>query len=419
VDEKRMRGDDDDMARSDGRATRLAAMAAMGFAAACGSQDLSPAMSGGLASVATGDAMAGLQEDATGSPHDGSATDAAELEAADRSSDASSRDAGGSQDASGGASGGPVLAGFPTGTNLSGAEFGTVPGVYGKDYIYPPHSDVDYFTSKGFRILRIPFLWERMQPTLGQALSTTELGRLTDLVTYATSKGAYALIDPHNYARYNGQVVGAPGSTATAADFAAFWGLLAAAFRSNPRVIFGLMNEPHDMATELWLADANAAVAAVRHANAANVVFVPGNGWTGAHGWTSTSYGTADSVVMLGVQDPLNNVVYEVHQYFDSDSSGTSSTCVSTTVGSQALMSFTAWMSKNHLHGFLGEFGVANNPTCLAALTDMLSYVDQNRDLWVGWTWWSAGPWWGNYMYSVEPENGQDAPQMGTLLQHM
>jgi endoglucanase len=122
---------------------------------------------------------------------------------------------------------------------------------------------------------------------------------------------------------------------------------------------------------------------------------------------------------MLGVQDPIHNTLYEMHQYLDSDSSGTTSTCVSSTIGSQDLMAATQWMKAQHVRGLLGEFGVANNPTCMSALSDMLTYIDQNRDVWAGWTWWSAGPWWGSYMFSIEPSNGTDAPQMATLVQHL
>jgi endoglucanase len=314
----------------------------------------------------------------------------------------------------------PGITGFAPGTNLSSAAFGPIPGVYGTDYIYPPHSDVDYFTAKGFRILRIPFLWERMQPTLGQPLDPTELGRLTDLVTYATSRNAYVLVDPHNYARYDGNVVGdTDAGGATAAQFGDFWSRLATVFAGNPAVVFGLMNEPYGMATELWLADANAAIAAIRTAGAQNLIFVPGNGYTGAYDWTDSAYGTPNATVMLGVKDPLDNYAFEVHQYLNSDSSGSQPTCVSATVGSARLTAFTQWMSANHVRGFLGEFGVSSDPTCLSALDDMLSYVDQHRDGWIGWTWWSAGPWWGSYMFSIEPTNGQDAPQMATLLKHL
>jgi hypothetical protein len=41
--------------------------------------------------------------------------------------------------------------------------------------------------------------------------------------------------------------------------------------------------------------------------------------------------------------------------------------------------------------------------------------MNDNNDVWLGWTWWAAGPWWGEYMFTVEPKNGQDRPQMAIL----
>ena len=74
---------------------------------------------------------------------------------------------------------------------------------------------------------------------------------------------------------------------------------------------------------------------------------------------------------------------------------------------------------QNNKRGFLGEFGSATDATSLAALDDILNYVDANSDVWLGWTYWAAGPWWGNYFMSIEPENGNDRLQMSVLLQHL
>jgi aryl-phospho-beta-D-glucosidase BglC (GH1 family) len=57
--------------------------------------------------------------------------------------------------------------------------------------------------------------------------------------------GAYCILDIHNYARWNGGIVGQGGPSNS--DFATFWGLLAAKYASQSRVIFGIMNEPHDV----------------------------------------------------------------------------------------------------------------------------------------------------------------------------
>jgi endoglucanase len=43
--------------------------------------------------------------------------------------------------------------------------------------------------------------------------------------------------------------------------------------------------------------------------------------------------------------------------------------------------------------------------------------MDAHADVWQGATYWAGGPWWGDYMYSIEPINGHDRPQMD-ILQH-
>ena len=49
----------------------------------------------------------------------------------------------------------------------------------------------------------------------------------------------------------------------------------------------------------------------------------------------------------------------------------------------------------------------------------MLTYMQQHTGAWQGVTYWAGGPWWGNYMFSIEPQNGIDKPQMGILVQHL
>jgi endoglucanase len=301
------------------------------------------------------------------------------------------------------------------GVNLAGAEFGdhTLPGNYNQHYTYPTKAEVDYFTGKGMNVFRLPFRWERLQHSAYANLNSTELSRIKSFVDYASSNEASVILDPHNYARYYGKIIGSEDLPVEA--FADFWGKLALQFKDNPQVIFGLMNEPHSMATELWLTGANAAIAAIRSTGAENLILVPGNGWSGAHSWTHQWYGTPNGTVMLNIVDSLDNYAYEVHQYLDSNSSGTSSTCVGVNTGADRLKTFTGWLRTHNKRGFLGEFGVAANETCMEALDKMLKYMNDNNDVWLGWTWWAAGPWWGEYMFTVEPKNGQDRPQMAIL----
>ena len=201
--------------------------------------------------------------------------------------------------------------------------------------------------------------------------------------------------------------------------FADFWRRLAEHYAANPKVIFGLMNEPHDMATELWLTSANAAIAAIRAASATNLVLVPGNGWTGAHSWSASYYGTPNADAMVGVVDPMDNFAFEMHQYLDSNSSGTEDACASATIGAERMQEATAWLGQNGYKAFLGEFGGGRNATCYDAMDNLLTYLETNDDVWLGWTYWAAGPWWGDYMFSIEPEGGQDRPQMDVLEPHL
>lgn len=52
----------------------------------------------------------------------------------------------------------------------------------------------------------------------------TYLDGLTSTVSYITEKGAFAIVDPHNYMRYNGNVI---NSTST---FQTWWQNLASVF---------------------------------------------------------------------------------------------------------------------------------------------------------------------------------------------
>jgi endoglucanase len=305
---------------------------------------------------------------------------------------------------------------FLLGVNLAGAEFGSnVPGVFGTDYTYPTHAEIDYYASKGLGVIRLPFLWERMQHSEFGTLDPTELSRLTDVVNYATGKGLKIEIEPHDYGYGFGALIGSAQTPNSA--FADFWGKLAQHFESNPNVIFGLMNEPHDQSATAWLGSANAAIAAIRGAGTVSQeILVPGSYWDGAWTWTSTDNA---AVVGTGVQDPAHNFAFEVHQYLDSDGSGTHPGAVSATIGVERLTAITQWAEATGNHLFLGEVGVTTDQTSLTALDGMLTHMQQHTDAWQGETYWAGGPWWGNYMFSIEPQNGVDKPQMAILVQHL
>jgi len=285
------------------------------------------------------------------------------------------------------------------GASESGAEFGdtAIPGELGKDYTWPVDSSIDTLSSNGMNIFRIPFLMEREIPTtMTGSINQTYHAGLVDIVTYITGKGDYALIDPHNYGRYYGNVI------TDYAGFQTWWTTVATEFKSNANVIFDCNNEPHDMGAASVPQLMQACIDGVRAAGATSqYIFVEGTSYSGAWTWVSAGNDNLGTLT-----DPSNKIVYEMHQYLDSDGSGTSTECVNATIGSDRIKVATQWLKDNSKMGIIGEFAGGNNAQCISAITDMLTYMGANTDVWMGALWWGAGPWWGTYIYGMEPPSG-------------
>jgi endoglucanase len=259
--------------------------------------------------------------------------------------------------------------------------------------------------SQGYNTFRVQFRMERLTTSsLTGSYNAAYLQNLTQVVNHITQKGGWAVLDPHNYGRFAGNII-----TDTSA-FQTWWQNFATQFKSNAKVVFDTNNEYNSMDQDLVLRLNQAAINGIRAAGATQYIFVEGNQWSGAWSWVSVN----DN--MKALTDPLNKIVYEMHQYLDSDSSGTNPECVSTTIGVERLVSATNWLRQNGKVGILGEFAGGPNQQCQTALKGMLDYLKQNSDVWQGALWWAAGPWWGNYMFSLEPPSGTGYQYYNSLL---
>lgn len=293
------------------------------------------------------------------------------------------------------------------GVNESGAEFGSgvIPGALGTDYIFPDTSSIDFFVGKGFNFFRLPFLMERLAPPatgITGAFNATYLNLIKSTVSYVTGKGAHIALDPHNYLIYNGATL---TSTST---FQTFWTNLAKEFVNNDHVIFDIMNEPHDVDASIVFNMNQAAINGIRSTGAKQLILAEGTSWTGAWTWTTSG----NSNYFGNIKDSANNTAIEMHQYLDSDGSGTSATCVSSTIGAERLAAATAWLQSTGLKGFLGEIGAGSNTACMQAVFGALCSMQQSG-VWIGASWWAAGPWWGDYFQSIEPSSG---PAVASIL---
>lgn len=308
----------------------------------------------------------------------------------------------------------------PFGVNLAGAEFGDVfPGEFGVHYTYPNAEELDYFKSKGLNLIRLPFKWERIQPTLYAPLDATELARMKTFVKAAEDRGILVLLDMHNYGRrdFKGTSYAIGGSSLTIEHVTDVWGRLAEEFKSYTNIWgYGLMNEPHDLATSsTWFNIAQALIDKIRSIDTKTTIVVGGDSFSSAARWLLAS----DN--LRNLEDASNNLIFEAHIYFDNDHSGKYARSydvegATPMTGVDRARPFVEWLKKNGLRGFIGEYGVPDNdPRWLETLDNMLMYLKDNC---VNGTYWAAGPWWPTYSLSVEPKDGADRPQLPTLLKY-
>jgi endoglucanase len=318
------------------------------------------------------------------------------------------------------------------GVNLSAGEFGSaLPGVYGFDYIYPgiddgTHSnawELDYFHSKGLNLIRLGVRWERLQHDLYGPLTDYDIGLIDQVLANAAARGMTVVIVPHNEARRNingtDYLIGSPQVPYAASTD--FWRRMAEHFAGNPGLYgYSLDNEPHDTGG-LWITGgAQAGIDGVRQADMVAPILVPGDGWSGAWSWIANG-----NDGLRALNDPAHNLIFDAHQYFDSDASGHYTLSYDDQgaypmLGVDLLTSFVEWLHTNNLRGIVSEYGVPDDdPRWLTVLDNALAYLQDNSDVIAGGMDWSAGPWWGVYKLSVEPTgtwpNVTDRPQMSVL----
>jgi Ca2+-binding RTX toxin-like protein/aryl-phospho-beta-D-glucosidase BglC (GH1 family) len=299
------------------------------------------------------------------------------------------------------------------GVNVSGAEFGSGIGRYGYTYIYPSSSTLKYYADQGVDFIRLPFRWERIQNSLGGDLNEAELGRIKTVLDAAQANGLKVILDVHNFGTYNNEKIGS--DTVPVSAFQDLWGKLASSLKDYPALDgYGLMNEPVNALS--WPQTAQAAIDTIRTVDMATPIYVAGMSWGAAQSWSHYSDQLKNLV------DPSNKLVFEAHQYFDRYTSGTyqgsyDSEGAYDNVGVDRLQNFIKWLKDNNLKGFIGEYAVPDNdPRWLTVMDNFLAELSKNN---IPSAYWGAGPWWGNYPMSIEPNNGVESAQMTILKKNI
>lgn len=91
---------------------------------------------------------------------------------------------------------------YPRGMTMSGLEFyNVIPGQLNTDYFESAQTTYNYFDSKGFPLVRLPILWERIQPGLNSALDPLYKSYVDASIQEAANAGQSVILDIHNFGR--------------------------------------------------------------------------------------------------------------------------------------------------------------------------------------------------------------------------
>jgi len=304
------------------------------------------------------------------------------------------------------------------GVNLPGGSFSS-------GSFYPTTSaEWAYYHGKALNLVRMGFLWERVQPTLNGTLSTTELSKMDSAIALAAAQGMSVILDMHNYDRYNSNVIGS--ASVSYANYQNAWQQLAAHYQNMAGVYgYDIMNEPHDDSGTWDSTAAQYGVNGVRQSDTTHYIIVEGDSYAGAQSWMSVN-------ANLNVTDSANKIIYSAHTYWDSNDSGTysgyanSTTCYDSNncypnIGVDRVAQFVYWLSLKGAKGLVGEFGVPNNVASPdsrwnGALDNFLTYLNKSG---VNATYWAGGEAWGT-TYPLSCAIGTppaNAPAMNVLEQ--
>ncbi|KAL8890489.1 MAG: hypothetical protein Q9215_002350 [Flavoplaca cf. flavocitrina] len=328
---------------------------------------------------------------------------------------------------------GQALAGVDfAGVNIAGFDFGCeTTGECNVAKVVPPlkqykgrdgAAQMQHFVKNGkLNAFRLPVAWQYLVEEPGAPLIKANMEKYDALMKACLATGSLCIIDIHNYARWDDLIIGQGGPTDE--EFADLWSQLATQYKSQPKVVMGIVNEPHEVPDiTKWAQTCQTVVDAIRKAGATehyitlpgmkipikpedHVLTVSGNGYTSAG--TFVPSGSAKALARVKDADgSTDKLIFEVHKYLDEDNSGTHLDCVSNNI--DAFEDLTKFLKDNKRQAILAETGGGpSTKSCLKNVCELLSYLNDNDDVYMGYLGWGAGSFDETYELSLTPEGGE------------
>ncbi|KAK7702620.1 hypothetical protein SLS64_009583 [Diaporthe eres] len=273
------------------------------------------------------------------------------------------------------------------GINIAGFDFGCgTDGTCTVDGITVPSTGAaqmqHFYKNDNMNIFRLPVGWQYLtNNVVGGDLDSTNFGKYDELMQSCLDLGA---------------------------KFAALWTSLATKYADSPNVIFGIMNEPHDVTTSTWAESVQAAVTAIRKVAPDHWLLIPGSTYSSA-----AALPTEAGPDLLKVTNPdgsTKNIYFDVHKYLDSDNSGTHTDCTTNNID-DAFAPLAKWLRSNGRQAMLTETGGGNTESCEKYVCEQFAYLNENADVFLGYVGWSAGGFDSTYELYLTP-TGTSADSM-------
>ncbi|KAI2613336.1 glycoside hydrolase family 5 protein [Hypoxylon sp. NC1633] len=257
-----------------------------------------------------------------------------------------------------------------------------------------------FVEADGINVLRLPTSWQFLvNNKLGGNLDSGNLSKYDQLMQACLATGAHCMIDIHNFARWNGGIIGQGGPTDD--QFVSLWRQLATKYGNNEKVVFELMNEPHDLDIGVWAATCQKVVTAIREAGATSqMILIPGTNFDSAA--TLPNSGGAEQ--LLDIKNPdgtTDGLLLDIHKYLDEDNSGTHAEC--TTDNTDAFTALAEFLREKERNGFISETGASKDASCFKAFCAQNALINENADVFVGLVGWGAGSFDTSYVLSLTP----------------
>lgn len=260
-----------------------------------------------------------------------------------------------------------------------------------------------FVNDDGMNLFRLPTSWQYLINNEETASSTLDAGNAANydqLVQACLSTGAYCMIDVHNFARFNGGVIGQGGPSDE--TFAGLWAALATKYAKEEKIIFEVTNEPHDLDIGLWAKTCQKVVTAIRKAGATTqMILLPGDNFDSAA--TLVSSGSADALLAITNPDgSTDGLILDIHKYLDVNNSGTLASCNTDNVGN--FTALASYLREQGRLGLISETGAS--PQAQECFTDFCAQntaINKNSDVFIGLVTWAAGAFGTDYVLTLTP----------------